>query len=99
MTRPYCDRLFLDQVEFSKRNAGLDDALGSIGGAIFRNPTEHRIRLNQVTKWAEHAVVDGPAGIVKRRVGILLGGKNKPTALRANRTSLKTPGDELPLVA
>lgn len=34
--------------------------------AVYRNPTEHRIRLNQVTKWAEHSVQEGPAGIVRR---------------------------------
>jgi hypothetical protein len=47
--------------------------------SVFRNPTEHRIRLNQVTKWAEHTVMDGPSGIAKRqRVRICFGGKNKP---------------------
>jgi hypothetical protein len=34
---------------------------------VYRTPTEHRIRLNQVTKWAEHTVKDGPAGIMKRQ--------------------------------
>ena len=34
--------------------------------AVLRNPTEHRIRLNQVSKWAEHTTKDGPAGITKR---------------------------------
>ena len=44
--------------------------------AVLRNPTEHRIRLNQVTKWAEHTTKDGPAGITKRqRVRTLLGEK------------------------
>lgn len=38
-----------------------------------RNPAEHCIRLNRVTKWAEHTVKNGPAGIVKRqRVRVLL---------------------------
>lgn len=42
--------------------------------SVYRNPTEHRIRLNQVTRWAQHSVRDGPAGIVKRqRVRMLLG--------------------------
>ncbi len=41
---------------------------------VFRNPTEHKIRLRQVKAWAKHAVKDGPAGIVKRqRVRSLLG--------------------------
>jgi hypothetical protein len=44
--------------------------------AVYRNPTEHRIRLSQVTKWAEHTTRDGPAGITKRqRVRTLLGDK------------------------
>jgi len=42
--------------------------------AVLRNPTEHRIRLSQVTNWAEHTTKDGPAGITKRlRVRRLLG--------------------------
>ena len=44
--------------------------------AVLRNPTVHRIRLSQVTKWAEHTTKDGPAGITKRqRVRTLLGDK------------------------
>lgn len=44
--------------------------------AVLRNPTEHRIRLSQVSKWAEHTTKDGPAGITKRqRVRTLLGEK------------------------
>ena len=44
--------------------------------AVLRNPTEHRIRLNQVSKWAEHTTKDGPAGITKRlRVRSLPGQK------------------------
>lgn len=39
----------------------------------FRKPTEHRIRLNQVTKWAQNTTKEGPAGITKReRVRALL---------------------------
>lgn len=34
---------------------------------VFRKPTEHKIRLGQLQKWAEHTVRDGPAGIVKRQ--------------------------------
>ncbi len=42
--------------------------------AVLRNPTEHRIRLSQVSKWAEHTTKDGPTGITKRqRVRTLLG--------------------------
>jgi hypothetical protein len=41
---------------------------------VMRKPIKHRIRLNQVEKWAEHTVMEGPAGIVKReRVRALLG--------------------------
>lgn len=44
--------------------------------AVYRNPTEHRIRLNQVTQWAERTAVDSPTGIIKRqRVRMLLGAK------------------------
>jgi hypothetical protein len=40
----------------------------------YRKPIEHRIRLNQVTKWAEHTTKEGPAGISKRaRIRALLG--------------------------
>jgi len=42
--------------------------------AVLRKPPEHRIRLNQVEKWAEYTVKEGPAGILKReRVRALLG--------------------------
>jgi hypothetical protein len=42
--------------------------------AVLRNPTEHKIRLGQVAKWAEHTTRDGPAGITKRqRVRALMG--------------------------
>ena len=33
--------------------------------AVYRNPTEHSIRLGPVTKWAEHTTKEGPAGIRK----------------------------------
>ena len=50
--------------------------------AVYRNPVEHKIRLGQVTKWAEHNTREGPAGITKRqRVRILLG--SDPVNLRA----------------
>ena len=43
--------------------------------AVYRNPTEHKIRLGQVTKWAQHTTKEGPAGIMKReRVRRLLDG-------------------------
>jgi hypothetical protein len=35
--------------------------------AVYRNPVEHKIRLGQVAKWAEHNTRDGPAGITKRQ--------------------------------
>ena len=41
--------------------------------AVLRNPTEHKIRLQQVMKWSEPSTRDGPAGITKRqRVRALL---------------------------
>jgi hypothetical protein len=43
--------------------------------AVYRNPTEHKIRLGQVAKWAEPTTKDGPAGITQRqRVRALLKG-------------------------
>ena len=42
--------------------------------AIDRPPVEHRIRLSQVSKWAETTTRDGPAGITKlQRIQTLLG--------------------------
>src|SRR5271165_5119110 len=35
--------------------------------AIERPPVEHRIRLSQVSKWAEDTTREGPAGVTKRR--------------------------------
>ena len=32
-----------------------------------RPPIEHRIRLNQVTKWATETTREGPAGMTKRK--------------------------------
>ena len=41
---------------------------------VYRTPTEHKIRLQQVLKWSEHTTKEGPAGITKRqRVRTLLG--------------------------
>jgi hypothetical protein len=58
-----------------------DDVSPSIPGplteftvAVYRNATEHKIRLQQVLKWSEHTRKEGPAGITKReRVRTLLG--------------------------
>jgi len=45
--------------------------------AVLRNPTEHKIRLQQLVKWAEPTMREGPAGITKReRVRALLGQTN-----------------------
>ncbi len=42
--------------------------------AVLRNPTEHKIRLSQVKKWAEPTMKEGPAGVTKRqKVRALLG--------------------------
>jgi hypothetical protein len=35
--------------------------------SIERPAIEHRLRLNQVTKWAEGTTREGPAGITKRQ--------------------------------
>ena len=49
--------------------------------AVYRNPTEHKIRLGQVAKWAEHTTKEGPAGITKReRVRRLLDGPSFSTS-------------------
>jgi hypothetical protein len=58
-----------------------DDVSPSVPGpmteftvAVYRNPVEHKIRLQQVTKWSERTTEGGPAGIVKRqKVRTLLG--------------------------
>ena len=43
--------------------------------AVLRNPTEHKIKLQQVAKWAEPTMREGPAGVAKRqKVRALLGG-------------------------
>ena len=42
--------------------------------AVYRKPTEHKLRLQHVLKWSEHTTKEGPAGITKRqRVRTLLG--------------------------
>ena len=42
--------------------------------AVLRNPTEHKIKLQQVAKWAEPTMREGPAGVSKRqKVRNLLG--------------------------
>lgn len=35
--------------------------------AVLRNPTEHKIRLQQVAKWAEPTMREGPADVSKRQ--------------------------------
>src|ERR1700691_6605624 len=42
---------------------------------VIRKPIEHRIRLSQVTKWAEPTMREGPAGISKRKRGRGCGGR------------------------
>jgi hypothetical protein len=57
-------------------NQSMPGAMTEFAVLVYRQPTQHRIRLNQVTKWAEHTVKDGPAGILKRqKVRSLLGVK------------------------
>jgi len=42
--------------------------------AVLRNPTEHKIKLQQVVKWSEPTMKEGPAGVTKRqKVRALLG--------------------------
>jgi hypothetical protein len=56
-------------------NQSMPGSLTEFIVSVYRNPTEHRIRLNQVTRWAQHTAKDGPAGIIKRqKVRTLLGG-------------------------
>ena len=33
--------------------------------AVYRNPFEHKIRMQEVVKWSERTTEGGPAGIVK----------------------------------
>lgn len=35
--------------------------------ALERPPVEHRVRLGQVSKWAESTTREGPAGVTKRQ--------------------------------
>jgi hypothetical protein len=35
--------------------------------AVYRNRLEHKIRLGQVAKWAEHSTKEETAGITKRQ--------------------------------
>jgi hypothetical protein len=45
--------------------------------AVLRNPTEHKIKLRQVVKWAKPTTREGPAGVSKRqKVRALLGQTN-----------------------
>jgi hypothetical protein len=37
----------------------------------YRKPVEHRIKLNQVKKWADPTTRDGPAGMMKRERELL----------------------------
>jgi hypothetical protein len=54
--------------------------------AVLRNPTEHKIRLQQVVKWAEPTMREGPAGITKReRVRALLGSNGEDASARQYR--------------
>jgi hypothetical protein len=48
--------------------------------AVLRNPTEHKIRLNQVSAWADDKTTrGGPSGVAKRsRVRDLLSEKPLP---------------------
>jgi hypothetical protein len=48
-------------------NESIPSAMTEFTVAVLRKPTEHKIRLNQVTKWAQHSVQGGPAAIVKRQ--------------------------------
>ncbi len=42
--------------------------------AVLRNPTEHKIKLQQVAKWAEPTMKEGPTGVTRRqKVKALLG--------------------------
>ena len=55
-------------------NQSMSAAMTEFIVSVYRNSMEHRIRLNQVSRWALHTVKDGPAGIVKRqKVRTLLG--------------------------
>ncbi len=38
--------------------------------AVYRNPTEHRIRLQPVTKWAKNTTSEGPAGLRNANVSV-----------------------------
>jgi hypothetical protein len=52
---------------------GVSGSMTEFTVAIHRPAVEHKIRLGQVTKWAEGKTAEGPAGITRRnRVKSLL---------------------------
>jgi hypothetical protein len=59
----------------SETQTGLRPLIPTV--AVYKNPTEHKIRFHQVHKWAAITTKDGLAGIVKRqKMRTLLGAKN-----------------------
>jgi len=42
------------------------DSMTEFTVAVYRNPTEHRIRLGQVHQWARSSTTESPAAIIKR---------------------------------
>jgi hypothetical protein len=52
--------------EFRRDEATEPGAMTEFTVTAFRRPTEHRIRLNQVTKWEQNTTKEGPAGVTKR---------------------------------
>jgi len=42
------------------------DGMTEFTVAVYRNPTEHKIRLGQVQQWARSSTTESPAAITKR---------------------------------
>jgi hypothetical protein len=42
------------------------DGMTEFTVAVYRNPTEHKIRLGQVHQWARSSTTESPAAIIKR---------------------------------
>ena len=60
------------------RDSELDDVepklMSEFVVTVYRKPTEHRLRLQDVEQWAQPSVLGGPAGITRReKVRKLLG--------------------------
>jgi hypothetical protein len=69
------------------------DGMTEFTVAVYRNPTEHKIRLGQVQQWARSSTTESPAAITKREQGAAVARKVtqfRSTSLTAATTFLTT---------